>query len=168
MPGPDDAKYEFDEFERMIGGHDAGQPNETFTYDGLDRRDSQIENGQAWDLSYIGISEQLSQEQAKNVAGADVETRTYDYDASMDALGQSVRKPLTASTYKSYTKDANGSVTGLEDAKGHVKTGTGLEATPRATRTSTTPTETQPTRRHSARAPRQTRCASRGSTTTRG
>ncbi len=123
-PGQPAAEYRFDEFERMIGGHDAGQPDETFTYDGLDRRDSQTENDQAWDLSYIGTGEQLSQEQAKTAVGTEVETRTYDYDASMDGLGQSVRKPLTAASYKSYTKDANGSVTGLEDGKGHVKTGT--------------------------------------------
>ncbi len=118
------AEYRFDEFERMIGGHDAGQPDETFTYDGLDRRDSQTEDGQAWDLSYIGTSEQLSQEQTKDTLGVEIETRSYDYDASMDALGQSVRKPLQPSQYRSYTKDANGSVTGLEDGNGHVKTGT--------------------------------------------
>lgn len=130
--GQSGAEYRYDEFERMIGGHDAGQADEQFTYDGLDRRDSKTAAGVTWDLSYVGTSETLSQEQRRTAAGAVLETRSYDYDADREALGQSVR--AATPSYRTYTKDANGSILGLEDGRGHVQNGTEVNSQGRSER----------------------------------
>lgn len=81
----------------------------TYTYDGLDRRDSRCEgnssgnpencsDGTYFDYSYVGASELLSQEQG------DGKTFGYDYDSGGDSRGQTRSTADDPATYRSYAK----------------------------------------------------------------
>jgi RHS repeat-associated protein len=119
----DETYYCYDEFERMRLSRGAGVPGtaqkDAFEYDGLDRRDARLEGsaGTRRDLSYIGTSELLSRE---TKAGG--EKRFYDYDSVGDRQGQQVVDGAE-NRYRSYRKDANGSVLALEGDTGAVPTG---------------------------------------------
>jgi RHS repeat-associated protein len=94
-----------------------GSEEETYSYDGLDRRDTKVADGREFDLSYVGLSESLSQEQQ---FGGE-ERRTYDYDSALERLGTARRtSPSQTAQYRAYSKDASGSVEGLEDQNGEV------------------------------------------------
>ncbi|MDQ3740522.1 MAG: RHS repeat-associated core domain-containing protein, partial [Actinomycetota bacterium] len=116
--GGSDARFGYDEFDRMTcsaGGAslpatcDDAAGKRSIQYDGLDRRDSMTENGESTDFSYIGTSENLSQEEGTN------KTRAYDYSSDFERLGmdRSDASGSASSSYSSYLKDANGSVTGM-------------------------------------------------------
>jgi RHS repeat-associated protein len=106
--------YTYDAFERLTGGRGPGQAAETtYRYDGLDRRDYRTENGTRYDSSYVGSTEALAREQDPG------KTQTYDYDSAGQSQGQATSR-LGASTYRSFAKDANGSVEGLEGALGEI------------------------------------------------
>lgn len=114
------AYYCYDEFERLIFSVGAGvEDPELIEYDGLDRRDSRrVETSSGTrtrDFSYVGTTEQLSREVEP---GGD--RRFYDYDAAGDRQGQTVSKPNGTTTYRGYTKDANGSVLALENGDGEI------------------------------------------------
>jgi RHS repeat-associated protein len=74
-------------------------------------------------MSYIGTSDKLSQERGTESVALDSKTRTYDYDSEGERLGYERTKPNNpASTdeYRTYEKDANGSVVGLEQNDGAI------------------------------------------------
>ena len=107
-----------DEFGRMVTSNRGGIQT-TYSYDALDRRDTKIEGGRTFDLSYVGASEALSQEQE---FGGQTEFRSYDYTGNaLERLG-TARKTSTTPTapYRAYSTDANGSVEGLEDDQGNL------------------------------------------------
>lgn len=123
QPKEDTSSFAYDEFERMTNARGPGlESDTTYTYDGLDRRDSRCEantsadaescTGQSTDYSYVGASELLSQEEGGG------KTLGYDYDSGGDSLGQTQPTADDPATYRSYAKDANGSVEGLEDSRG--------------------------------------------------
>lgn len=119
--------YCYDEFERMRLGRGAGiTEKDVFEYDGLDRRDARLEGsaGTRRDMSYIGTSELLSRE---TKAGG--EKRFYDYDSMGERQGQQVTDGAE-NHYRSYRKDANGSVLALEDDTGAVPAGERYEYDP--------------------------------------
>lgn len=103
--GGEAATFSYDEFERMTGSHVPDEPDEAYSYDGLDRRDSKTKSGERFDLAYVGQSEAISQERSSS------ETRSYDYNSTLEGLGQE-----KDGDFRSYAKDANGSVEGLEDS----------------------------------------------------
>jgi RHS repeat-associated protein len=123
-----DTRFVYDEFQRLVQAKSddpqAGEADDRFCYDGLDRRDLRIVGSdtatcsnptaggaQTLEYSYVGLTEQLSREQR-----SDGTARTYDYDSAHQRLGQT--RPGGA--YRSYAIDANGSVEGLESANGTV------------------------------------------------
>jgi RHS repeat-associated protein len=112
------AKFEYDPFGRMRkftqGGNDT-----LYTFDGLDRRDTKIDGGRTFDLSYVGIGEALSQEQE---FGGQAEVRAYDYTGNdLERLGMARKTSPTGTVpYRAYMTDAAGSVEGLEDDQGNV------------------------------------------------
>ena len=108
--------YGYDEFGRMTCGIGSDGRRQTFSYDGLDRRDAKTEQdaqgqSQSSDLSYIGSSEALAQE-----TGAGSATKTYDYSSGLERQGAS-----SGESYRAYSTDAGGSVEGLEEADGSVE-----------------------------------------------
>jgi len=106
--------YTYDTFERLTGGRGQGQAAEsTYRYDGLDRRDYRTENGTRYDSSYVSSSEALSREQDPG------KTQSYDYDSAGESQGQAASQSR-ATAYRSYGKDANGSVEGLEGTDGQI------------------------------------------------
>jgi RHS repeat-associated protein len=111
-----EAEFTYDAFGRLIESK-RGSDEEHYTYDGLDRRDTKQADGRTFDLSYIGLSESLSQEQE---FGGD-ERRSYDYNSTMERLGTARRtSPTQTAPYRAYSTDAAGSVEGLEDANGEI------------------------------------------------
>ena len=120
---PQVTRYCYDEFNRQVfsSGFGVEEPA-VVTYDGLDRRDSKVtegENGatERRDYSYIGTSELLTTESIRTTDAADVATterHSYDYDSRGERQGQQVEADATV-RYRPYAKDANGSVVGLED-----------------------------------------------------
>lgn len=112
--------YGYDDFGRVTKGTGPDGKAQDFTYDGLDRRDSKSQDGKTSDMSYVGITESLSQEQGPGTDATKTKTRSYDYDSSGERLGQSSGDGSTA-TYRSYAKDANGSVEGVQESDGQVK-----------------------------------------------
>ncbi len=114
--------YCFDEFERMVTARGPGLDKETavYDYDGLDRRDSKIERTSSGadkrrDYGYVGLSRRLSREQ-----NADGKTLYYDYSANGEREGQAKAPSgqTDPTSYRSYGKDANGSVEELEEHDG--------------------------------------------------
>ena len=119
--GTSETTFRYDEFGRQTFSDDGKGKAATYSFDGLDRRDTKRESTKMMDLSYVGSSESLSQEQQFD--GGD-ETRSYDYDAGMERLGMARRNAgQTSSRYRNYSKDANGSVEGLENDQGEVADG---------------------------------------------
>lgn len=123
-------RYCYDEFNRQIlaTGTGEGEPS-VISYDGLDRRDRKTTDDGALggeevrDYSYIGASELLAHESVSDDGILDEDkTRTYDYDSQGDRQGFDKHD----GTYRAYDKDANGSVTGLEQAQGQINEGTAL------------------------------------------
>ncbi len=116
-PGSSGTTFRYDQFGRQTYSENDQGKAATFSYDGLDRRDTKTEAAKTFDLSYVGSSESLSQEQ--QFGGA--ETRSYDYDSRMQRLGMA-RRTLTrpVGSYRAFSTDANGSVEGLEDEQGEV------------------------------------------------
>ncbi len=125
----DTTLYCFDEFERMVTARGSGVGKETgiYDYDGFDRRDSKIERiknpttgvhtDRSRDFSYVGSSRSLSKEIAH-----DGRTLYYDYNSAGEREGQS-RAPAgqtEPTVYRSYGKDANGSVEAIEEENGTV------------------------------------------------
>jgi len=104
-----------------------------YEYDGLDRRDSKCTSaeegdcggGRRSDLAYVGLTQFLSAETPLGGAGEPASTekaRDFDYDADFDSLGvASKAEGETAAAYRAYSKDANGSVEGLEQGNGEIK-----------------------------------------------
>jgi RHS repeat-associated protein len=86
--------------------------------DGLDRRDTK-DDGRTFDLSYVGTSEALSQEQE---FGGQAEVRSYDYTGNgLERLGTARKTSATPTApYRAYVTDAAGSVEGLEDEHGNL------------------------------------------------
>ena len=138
-PDADDTRYDFDNFDRLVRSRVPGQQNQTYSYDGLDRRDQKCKGndlslpdpdannlactgGKRTEFSYIGTSESLSQETES--PGAAQKVRSFDYDANGDRLGYD--QPKTEEIlgqddgYRTYDKDANGSVIGLEGKTGAI------------------------------------------------
>jgi RHS repeat-associated protein len=118
--GVDEIYYCYDEFERprLTKGGGSGSETEVIDYDGLDRRDTRkVGTTKTRDFSYIGLSELLSRD-----VDEDGKTRSYDYDSQGDRVGQQVTSGST-SRYRSYVKDANGSVLALEDDNGDIDRG---------------------------------------------
>jgi RHS repeat-associated protein len=126
------AEYAYDAFGRLTRS-ERGAKEEQYSYDGLDRRDTKLADGREFDLSYIGLSEALSQEQ--QVGGG--ERRSYDYDSLMERLGTARRTTETqTAAYRAYSKDAAGSVEWLEGANGE-RVGDPYEYDPYGAQTST-------------------------------
>jgi RHS repeat-associated protein len=115
---PATVSFEYDSFGWMIHST-RGSSDTTYSYDGLDRRDTRQEGSQPpFDLSYVGSSEALSQEQQFGGPG---ELRSYDYTSGLgERLGTARRATTTDPTasYHAYQTDANGSVEALEDDHG--------------------------------------------------
>jgi RHS repeat-associated protein len=109
--------YSYDAFGRMktAEGPTTGTADDgTFVFDALDRRDAKTVNGRTLDHSYVGLTESLSREKR-----SDDRTSTYDYDSSLQRLGQSTKANSTAAEdYRGYGTDANGSVEQLEKLDG--------------------------------------------------
>jgi RHS repeat-associated protein len=112
--------YCYDEFDRLLDTRGKGSDDhQVVTYDPLDRRDkktlkpmtgSQVTR----DLSYVGTAPELSRETTD-----DGGRNTFDYDATGERLNVLEKAPgATAIRTKIYAKDANGSVTALEDGTG--------------------------------------------------
>lgn len=115
-------RYCYDEFNRQIFASGQGIETPTLiTYDGLDRRDSKQnkllgQNTEVRDYSYLGASELVTSERySRGPLLLESKSHTYDYDSQGDRIGQATN---TGSAFKAYAKDANGSVTGLEDDNG--------------------------------------------------
>jgi RHS repeat-associated protein len=116
-----DVRYVYDAFQRMISSRDPASSAATtsYTYDGLDRRDTKAQSGTTTTYGYVGSSNDLSLEST----AAENTKRSYDYDAVGERQGQQV--VATSSTYRSYVVDAQGSVQGFEDpATGEIQSGT--------------------------------------------
>jgi RHS repeat-associated protein len=110
------AEFVYDAFGRLKESK-RGANEELYSYDGLDRRDTKQAGGKTFDLSYVGLSESLSQEQQFNGD----ERRSYDYNSAMERLGTARRtSPTQTAPYRAYSTDAAGSVEGLEDANGEI------------------------------------------------
>jgi RHS repeat-associated protein len=133
--GTQKTTYEYDEFSRRIASHveqpaTSPDPDEdaTYTYDGLDRRDSRIEKGKRYDSSYIGLTEELATERWKGVNDPPTQTeksKVYDYDSTGQRLGVESRNDAavpSGGTYRPYELDSQGSVLSLEpeDGRGDV------------------------------------------------
>src|SRR5439155_10572075 len=121
-----DTTFSYDAFGRMIKSRGPGDSaDRDYTYDGLDRRDTRIDNKgqptqQTLDYSYIGLTEKLSREELpaldSDTTGATKTVKTYDYDSRLSRQGQqSNTGALPPTPYRSYGTDANGSIEGLED-----------------------------------------------------
>ncbi len=126
-------RYWFDPFERMMKSQAADQGAQSYSYDGLDRRDTKCKGddparcptGQRTDYSYVGLSQNLSSQKPDGATSTDM-SMGWDYNSTGEPMGMS-SKPATQTAgtqmkYMSYAKDANGSISGLEGADGTVKT----------------------------------------------
>jgi len=69
------------------------------------------------DYSYVGLGEELSREELPQG-----KVKTFDYDSQLQRQGQTTKLTAAApGSYRSFGKDANGSVEGLEDADGDIR-----------------------------------------------
>lgn len=116
-------RYCYDEFNRQVFASGSGTDGFYASYDGLDRRDRRVKRPagtspetEGRNYTYLGSSELLASEDTSTV-GLSTRRVSFDYDSAGDRLGQQ-RDEGTSSTYKSYAKDANGSVVGLEASDG--------------------------------------------------
>jgi RHS repeat-associated protein len=114
--------FAYDQFGRMIRSRGPGEDEDRdYRYDALDRRDIRIvhpgaPNERHHDYSYVGLTEKLAREIVPEDGGGTT-TKFYDYDSGMRRQGQETRGS-GVSRYRSYAKDANGSVEGLEHPDG--------------------------------------------------
>lgn len=137
-----DSIYKHDELDRVVVTRQPGKETSRYVYDGLDRRDQKCKHkgaledtlptlssigectaGSRSDMSYIGTSDKLSQERGTETLPTDSKTRTYDYDSEGERLGYERTKPgdpTATDLYRTYEKDANGSVVGLEQNDGAI------------------------------------------------
>lgn len=113
---PQAVTWDYDPFGRMRK-FSRGSETTTYKYDGLDRRDTKIEGTRTFDLSYVGGSEALSQEQE---LGGQAEVRSFDYTGNeLERLGMARRNAsATTAGYRAYITDAAGSVEALENDDG--------------------------------------------------
>ncbi len=129
---PQTTRYWFDPFERMMKSHSADQGTQSYSYDGLDRRDTKCKGddpancatGARTDYSYVGLSQNLSSQKADGTTSTDM-SMGWDYNSSGEPMGMS-SKPATQTAgtqmkYMSYAKDAKGSISGLEGSDGTIK-----------------------------------------------
>lgn len=121
-------RYWYDPFERVTKTQAAAPATaESYSYDGLDRRETKCsadtaENcptGKRSDYSYVGLSSKLSSQKPDGTAATD-KTMSWDYSSSMEPMGMSAKDAGGTMKYRTYAKDANGSVTGLEDQTGNI------------------------------------------------
>jgi RHS repeat-associated protein len=110
--------YTYDPFGRMTSSKQ-GSLTTTYSFDGLDRRDTKTAGGRTFDLSYVGASEALSQEQE---FGGQSELRSYDYTGNaLERLGMARKtSPTGTAPYRAYMTDAAGSIEGLENDQGNL------------------------------------------------
>ena len=122
-----DTSYTYDAFDRLteLQGPDAAPPSGSsgatidakYTYDGIDRRDSRAEiggNNTTTYYTYVGLTQNLTRERYANGNTP----RQYDTSSDGETIGQwapPASTPTGTAAYRSYGKDANGSVEGLED-----------------------------------------------------
>jgi len=125
-------RYWFDPFERMMKSQAAAQGTQSYSYDGLDRRDTKCKGddpancptGARTDYSYVGLSQNLSSQKPDGTTSTDM-SMGWDYNSTGEPMGMS-SKPATQTAgtqmkYMSYAKDANGSISGLEGSDGTIK-----------------------------------------------
>lgn len=120
-------RYCYDEFNRQVFASGSGIDNPSLiAYDGLDRRSTKQNKllgleTEMRSYAYLGASEVLTSEHySRGLILKEERSHTYDYDSQGDRVGQATN---AGASFRSYAKDANGSVTGLEDAAGVVATG---------------------------------------------
>jgi RHS repeat-associated protein len=84
--------------------------------------DEQCSGGRRSDRAFIGTTEAVDGEQTSNTDTGHTKTQSYDYDSALERLGyQSTdSSPAVPDDYRSYDKDANGSVIGLERDDGSI------------------------------------------------
>lgn len=117
-------RYCYDEFNRQVFASGSGIDNPSLiAYDGLDRRSTKqnkllgLETEMRY-YAYLGASEVLTSEHySRGLILKEERSHTYDYDSQGDRVGQATN---AGASFRAYAKDANGSVTGLEDAAGAV------------------------------------------------
>jgi RHS repeat-associated protein len=133
------ARYCYDEFNRQVFSAGEGIEPRYITYDGLDRRDISVKKAgtsvtDRRDYSYIGTSELLAGRSTRATAnGSTTKRLSFDYDSQGDRQGVQMDDGQEADTddrYHAYAKDANGSVTGLENEDGSSKAGAKYEYDP--------------------------------------
>lgn len=117
-----DTKFKYDDLSRMTNARGAGQEDDVkYTYDGLDRRDRRFETiggtEKTFEYWYVGLGESLSGEQD---APSAAKVKTYDLNSMLQRQGQQT-KTSSATKFRNYATDANGSIEGLEDADGKVE-----------------------------------------------
>ncbi|HWT94458.1 MAG TPA: RHS repeat-associated core domain-containing protein, partial [Solirubrobacteraceae bacterium] len=118
-------KFTYDAFDRVASQESiAGTSSDkaSYKYDGFDRRDTMTEEAtgkaaKTANLSYVGVSDALSQRGATNSA-TNNEVSSYDYDSQFESLGVSRQSGASANPYASFAKDANGSIEGLAGTTG--------------------------------------------------
>lgn len=118
-------RYCYDEFNRQIFASGPDLTMSMIAYDALDRRELERSYNALGVLdgtrsfSYIGTSELLALLQARTPTSTTTSTQNFFYDSAGDRLGVFIWD-LMDMRYRSYAKDANGSVTGLEDPDGSI------------------------------------------------
>ena len=125
---PDDGEeattFVYDEFGRMTRSRGPEEDaDRDYRLDGLDRRDTRTVGSSVYDFAYIGMTEKLSREEVPDGGGREV--HSYDYDSGLRRQGKQTRAGDVLRAYRSYAKDANGSVEGLELDSGEFVDGRG-------------------------------------------
>ena len=117
-------RYCYDEFNRQVFASGSGTDGSYTSYDGLDRRDRRVKRPtgseaeqEGRNYTYLGSSELLASEDTTTAGQPSSRRVSFDYDSAGDRLGQQ-RDEGDASVYRAFAKDANGSVTGLENGSG--------------------------------------------------
>lgn len=131
--------YGYDSFERTVSasGPDptSSDPNaptvdsSSYTYDGLDRRDTKTQTpsggtAKSYGYSYLGLTDVLSRETTPDPASPNapgVKVHTYDYDSAYAPVGLSSHNVgANTTSYHAYATDSNGSIEGLENPDGNI------------------------------------------------
>jgi RHS repeat-associated protein len=111
------SRFCFDAFNRQTFSSGYGlEDAQSIEYDGLDRRDRTTTSPQGQpervrDFTYLGLTELLIREAP--ATGTATNRYVYDYDSRGDRVGQQSSRD---NGYRTYAKDVNGSVVGLESA----------------------------------------------------
>jgi RHS repeat-associated protein len=113
--------YCYDAFERLTRSKGPDQdPQTSYTYDALDRRDSRTRQGTSYDYAYLGLTRRLSLEQQPLTANEPAALKSYDYDSHLRRLGQTYADPSGANPeHRVYSTDAAGNVENLESSSGY-------------------------------------------------